>query len=409
MCINTEFKDQDINNMSLLLMLGHSISYTYNTTVNEWTRLLPEIHKNTYILRYKYLYMTLGCQGIKKYVVDFIKDKKIDIVLFLDCTLTTEFEITFLEELRKSVYTVIYFGDIIIYFDDRFRYQAQAFDLVLVDEYCEKYKVQLYGFETLFVPYCFDLNLYKNLSMRRDIEVSFIGRQDRIGRREYLTFLKKNNIGLQLFGVGTENGPVSQKEMIEIFNRSKINLNFTGIAEYQFNKYAQPIDKRVKSVKGRCQEIALTKSFVLTEDAPGMEKSFDIGTEIDIFRDEEELLQKIIYYLDNEEIRENMAAKSYERALINYDSTKVWNNVLKIICNRANKKRYIPSKIYLDDNYLKSISKHRAINVINFVRQKKLNLAFEELKLVLRSRKINIVETLIAVMKEILRPLLKNQ
>ena len=50
-------------------------------------------------------------------------------------------------------------------------------------------------------------------------------------------------------------------------------------------------------VKGRCQEIALSGGFVLSEYAPGLEDLFDIGTEIDVFNLPKSYIQNFVTIL----------------------------------------------------------------------------------------------------------------
>ena len=78
---------------------------------------------------------------------------------------------------------------------------------------------------------------------------------------------------------------------------------------------------------------------MLSEYAPGIEKLFDIGSEIDVFENERELVEKVRFYLSHEDKREAMAAKAHARALEQYDEGKFWPRLTSAIEARARERR----------------------------------------------------------------------
>ena len=54
---------------------------------------------------------------------------------------------------------------------------------------------------------------------------------------------------------------------------------------------------------------------------------FEVGVEIDVFRDKEELVDKARYYLSHESVRETMAARAHARAAQQYDEAKYWTRM----------------------------------------------------------------------------------
>ena len=85
----------------------------------------------------------------------------------------------------------------------------------------------------------------------------------------------------------------SMTEMPKIFHLSKINLNFTS----------KPIRSGLPL---RIWDIMSAGGFVLT------------NFQIEIFSSQEELLDKITYYLEHEEERKQIASNGYERAKREY-------------------------------------------------------------------------------------------
>lgn len=94
---------------------------------------------------------------------------------------------------------------------------------------------------------------------------------------------------------------------MDIFGSSKINLNFSGV----------PNRDRM-GLKGRTPEVCLAGGFVLTEYAPGLENYFEIDREIVCFKNSEEMIDKINYYLAHDEERRAIAQAGWKRACNEY-------------------------------------------------------------------------------------------
>ena len=97
----------------------------------------------------------------------------------------------------------------------------------------------------------------------------------------------------------------SMTEMPKIFHLSKINLNFTS----------KPIRSGLPL---RIWDIMSAGGFVLTNFQTEIPEYFEIGKEIETFSSQEELLDKITYYLEHEEERKQIASNGYERAKRQY-------------------------------------------------------------------------------------------
>ena len=68
-----------------------------------------------------------------------------------------------------------------------------------------------------------------------------------------------------------------------------------------------------------------TKSFLLSTFSNEIVNKFKIGYHLDIFQNNEDLLKKIHFYIQNETIRNKIAKESYEFVIKKYN----WNSVLK--------------------------------------------------------------------------------
>lgn len=108
------------------------------------------------------------------------------------------------------------------------------------------------------------------------------------------SFAKKNN-PLQLF---IENKNISPQEVAQIYLRSKICLNIHVPAH--------------ESVNPRTFEIMGTKSFQLVDKKPKMNELVRVGKDLVEYNDIDDLINKIDYYLDNEDLRKKIASNGYE-------------------------------------------------------------------------------------------------
>ena len=87
-------------------------------------------------------------------------------------------------------------------------------------------------------------------------------------------------------------------EMPKIFNLSKINLNFT----------IKPIRTGLPL---RIWDIMGCGGFVLTNYQEEISEYFEVGKDIEVFGSEEELVEKVRYYLEHEEERAAIARNGY--------------------------------------------------------------------------------------------------
>lgn len=334
-------------------------------------------------------YLTLGKVKFEKEIEALVINQKIDCLFFIwwSCDLT--FDLRFIEKLSLLTTIVINYFDTEYYFEGVDRYYAQLADLVLLPDWLARYKYEQLNINAITTFSLFDKNFYmKNDGVTKSIDVSFVGNLKHPNRKEYVDYLKMNGISVQTYGSGSDHGFVSFAEMVNIFNRSKINLNFT-VANDGKNFIITPpgINQRIRQSKGRPIEIALSGGFVLSEQAPGIEEMFLSGQEMEVFTTKEELLEKILYYLPNENRRAEIAARGYERALKDYDSVagfeKVFNKI-KDLGRSRNKTAYI------DRYFLDNFTAYRFFYILLFLLNGKLKNLFAELCIIFKYKKINL-------------------
>lgn len=130
-------------------------------------------------------------------------------------------------------------------------------------------------------------------------------------RLEKIKALADWGIDVLCFGHGWPNGPVSAIEIPRIIQQSIISLNFANAARVWENYRV----KHINQIKARTFEVPGAGGFLLTEWAPGLDRFYQIGKEIDVFHSLEELANKIRHYVTNTSERDEIARAGYIRTL----------------------------------------------------------------------------------------------
>lgn len=153
-------------------------------------------------------------------------------------------------------------------------------------------------------------------------EVVFVGRRQP-SRDPYFEEWRRKGLSVETFGPGWPSGPISYDRMLEIFRRSKINLNIS--VAYS------PRTGQVRQLKARPFEVCLAGGFLLTDDAPGLSDYFEVGREVALYSDDADLVEKCRYYLANDAEREAIALRGWEKAGGAYSSSKIIGGIFEAI------------------------------------------------------------------------------
>jgi spore maturation protein CgeB len=258
--------------------------------------------------------------GKDKMNLDFLKkiqSNSYDLILF--AMESDEFYPRTLEKIKSycpNAKSVIIICDDDARFDSWSRYISLFFDYVITSQdFLNEYKKE--GINAFF-HLDYNLTHLKPLSLEKIYDVTFIGRP-KADRNEVIKYLLDNGIKVTLFGwdwhnypefVGVYGGPLSQENYAKVINQSKINLSpaKSGYME-QRTQY---------NMKGRYFEVALCKSFQLIEKFPTLLKFFN-EQEIGMYISQENMLEKVKYYLKNEKEREEIAEKAYKKTIKEYN------------------------------------------------------------------------------------------
>jgi len=195
------------------------------------------------------------------------------------------------------------------------------FDLYLTSARvaCEWHMVE--GGRAVYMPEGFNRAAYYPMRTEQDILVSFIGGAYGF-RTSVVRFLRSNGIDVAAFGAGWGTRSVWREEQVKIINRSRINLGMGGI-EYS---------ESLTNVKTRDFEIPGTGGGAyLTSFNPDLAEHFVIGKEILCYRNRDEMLELLRYYLSRPEETREISRRGRERCLHEHRWLHRYERALQIL------------------------------------------------------------------------------
>jgi hypothetical protein len=195
-----------------------------------------------------------------------------------------------------------------------------SFDLFLTSARvaCDWHLVE--GGRPLYRPPGFDAATFGPRDLPRDIAVSFVGVAYGF-RRTLVDYLRRHGVPIQTVGAGWP-GSGFAPDPVGVFNRSRINLGMGGI-EYS---------ESLTNVKGRDFEVPGAGGGVyLTSYNPDLAQHFEVGQEILCYRNRNEMLELIRYYLTHVDEAEAIARRGRERCLREHRWLHRYMDVLRIL------------------------------------------------------------------------------
>jgi len=187
-----------------------------------------------------------------------------------------------------------------------------------VPECCLWYLVE--GCPAIYMPEASDPDLFRPFPGSKKYDVCFVGANYGI-RAKIIKAIEKSGVHVECYGSGWPNGRIPTEEVPELFARSKIVLG-VGTIGYCKDFYA---------LKMRDFDGAMSGSFYLTHHNPDLEDLFEIGKEIETYRNIEECVKKVHYYLEHPDEREAIAKAGRIRAEKEHTWEKRFEKLLNCI------------------------------------------------------------------------------
>jgi len=282
--------------------------------------------------------LEVGKRAYNKELLDYVKNEKPD--LFWAVMYTDELEHDTLDEIKKLTTSVAWFADDHWRLDNYSRFYALHFTKVITTWSKAKARYAKYGITNVIrSQWGFNGGVYRSVVVpSQDIDVSFIGMRTP-HREKIINALKAAGINVFIRGYKWDEGRANFDEMLEIFSRSKINLNLNppmsaislkSVAQVFFRRRRKWIvpdfwhaprnlrsyfQKKIPQIKARPFEITGSGGFCITGAADDTESYFVPNEEIVIYKDTPDLIEKIHYYLEHDEERARIQKAGYKRAL----------------------------------------------------------------------------------------------
>jgi len=162
------------------------------------------------------------------------------------------------------------------------------------------------------VPLGIDIEKFDSVKLNQENlsdapSVSFVGMIDDI-RRRILGSLQGKDLGIWSWNMGAEDtvlepffkGEAAGEECIRVLKASPISINIHRSFEFSGGNY-------------RLFEIPACGAMQLVDSKPGIREYFEPDNEIVLFENEEDLREKVDYFLEHEEQRQTIARKARAR------------------------------------------------------------------------------------------------
>ena len=361
--------------------VGMYVDLHCNYDFHNWVQGFSALPHNVFSFDYYESFVCDGSTATEKSILTLLERHNIDLMIVPN--MNFEIGVSFLNIVREKKVRCL-----VVFFDDSLRFEAiNKFyighcDHILTKE--SKHSLKLYesfDCDVKFFPNLPSKTFYSQLMevpgkpFSGVVDINFVG-QKIADRYEYIKGLLEAGIPVSTFGGGWEGGKIDQTTMLQIFRHSKISLNFTKDFSGTCNK----------QLKGRSFEIILAGGFLLTEYDEELADYFEIGKDVDVFRDVDECVEKINYYLKNPEVREDMRSRAYGKALSYLNFESYWNDYISQIMGE----KIAPSPCSYVDFPKKSIicfCNWSATMVIARIQILTLRLALDQLRFFFRELK----------------------
>lgn len=222
---------------------------------------------------------------------------------------------------RMGVITVFWGGDEETWFHYYIRISPE-FDLWCCYSTATLHAHQQAGARAIYFPYAVDPALFFPVRLKREEEGAFGADIAFVGchypEREAIFRHLSNLYKVKAFYTGKECGrvPVGHidfERLRKIYAGAKIVLDpFSTCDRQRFGLLGLG---RSYGVPCRSFEVPACRAFGLQPFREDLPLLYEIGKEVDVFRDEEEMMDKISFYLKNPQKREELAKKAYFRTL----------------------------------------------------------------------------------------------
>ena len=309
----TEFNNKFDFSNELLMRLKDYFKVEVINTQNFEDRIKKSIFKKILnrilLLSLRYFHINLyyfffGRLNLNKFLNNYIKNNDFDLIILTKCSQINP--VIFKKNNIKYIY----------YFFDTFR-EIKNFSLLNHVKYSHKTflisKIMVTSLSKFhnniyYCPQFINKNWWNSNEQNsvKTIDVLFVGSKFN-KRNKVIKHLVENGIQIDTYGLGWKNGEIYGQNLLKLFSKSKIVLNFT---------------RDEISYSLRVYQVMASNSFLLSSFSKELNNTFVLKEHFDYFDDEHDCLNKIKYYLENEKLRNKIAfnAMNFVNNKFNHDN-----------------------------------------------------------------------------------------
>ena len=250
-----------------------------------------------------------------------INEKKIEVVL-LEGDHAHIIDYNFIDKLDDEVKKGIFLGDDMVWHQLNL-ISAHSCDFVFSSCPISALKFQEIGINSFFVPIECDGNILKDYKLKKSYDVLHFGRE-KTNRHKYIKYLKENDIRVKSVSPYDEEANTFEK-LCKLISQAKIVLNFTKSSNG--NRIFNPLKifESFYQLKGRIQMAGISNVLCITEFSPAIYLMYN-KNELPSFKNKKECLDKINFFLSNENEMNNYTKRFYLKSL-EYEDSRYINKI----------------------------------------------------------------------------------
>ena len=241
------------------------------------------------------------------------------------CLFTDELDAATIRAVRREggAPTVNWFADDHWRFEDFTRHIAPAFDLAVTTDEDSLPKYAAEGIEHVHLSqWACNRYAYGKVADGLEHDVTFVG-QPHGTRPATIERLRAAGHDVECWGHGWPAGRLEHDEMVRVFGSSRVNLNLSNSSTPPNTLRVRlgrllgrgPKGPRPAQIKGRNFEVPGCGGFLLTERVPHLERYFEAGRDVAVYDGEDDLVEQVGYWLEDEDRRAAVAEAGYRRVM----------------------------------------------------------------------------------------------
>ncbi len=208
------------------------------------------------VLDYREIYLRAGRAALERAISDLLGRSGAQLLVYSQFPSSYAYiRPDFLAGLRDRTRVVALGFDDEIYFEQA-RFFYVACDAVITTDISGAAWLEAAGIPVYLAQLQQPLTAEDTADLPEDIDASFIGDMSKPGRRELVRALEAAGVAVTDYGAGSRNGRLGDQQVLEVFRRSRINLNFTRTNPPAWVLRNHPERATAGQIKGRPFELA---------------------------------------------------------------------------------------------------------------------------------------------------------